>query len=329
MNGKWLAVAMGWMLLTGCAGVEARAASGEAGGASRSALAMTATPTVGWEATAIVAQSTADAAVRQHDALRIAEAQERNSANELEKARIWMTATYAPTSIPLTMTANAAVIEAANMRLQEVRINATHEAEAPQLMRETKDAEVYDARVDFWVNVWARAMTGLFMLAIPIILWLVKRQPQVIREVEKSRPVGIASAAHRNDMGLRVDVVTKGDGAVSGRFLNLPCSESMLTEFAEGIVGGLKKLRFNDWEGRDTLWTRKSYAQMRVFLLDVKFASLLDNGMIALTDEGQGFLRGWLDTRSLPHRYEFMPEEDDFTVINAHADGMRAVEISR
>lgn len=301
------------ILLTGCADMDA-AASGAGSAASVTGTpAPTATPTVDWQGTAQVAQATADearrvnaAATAEHESYLAVAIEGTRSANELEMARVWQTATYAPTAVALELTRTAGNIAVAEMRLQQIKIEATATQGAPALLRAQKDAEAYNADLAFGMETFMQFSTGFLMLALPILMWVGwKKQPAPARP---AAPLPTPAAPSANfetaEQAVTVHIHKDEDGYPSMRRVVAPCSAEMLTEFADGILSDEKTTRFEFWEGSGSKWTRPLYRRFRVWLLDMKYA-LNNNGEIVLLDEGLAFLRGWLETQRLPERFDF------------------------
>jgi hypothetical protein len=104
-------------------------------------------------------------------------------------------------------------------------------------------------------------------------------------------------------------VVTKNANTafVQADFYTLPCTAAMLTEWADAILRGKKTTGINEWEGRDTLWTRPVYRQFRQWLVSHKLAQWGAGGTLVIPSGGdlESILYGWLDSRELPADYGF------------------------
>jgi len=103
---------------------------------------------------------------------------------------------------------------------------------------------------------------------------------------------------------------TKDNGTKSLRY-TIPCSPEQLTELAENITQGKKTLGINQWEGKDTLFTRDVILHVRSWLRDNQFVTLTDDGQLAPTGELFDFLCGWLETKKLPTEYEFLETQPE------------------
>jgi hypothetical protein len=311
--------------------MRARAAQDGLSGVTASPVA-TGTPTVGWQATAQAAQATADearrvnaAATAEHERYLGIAIEGTKSANELELARVWQTATFAPTSIPLTATAQANHDQQILAEQRLIYTKITQTAEAPRRLIEMKVAEVYDARVDFYLRMFAYGAVGFFLIAIPLVFFVAKRTPPVIiREVEKPAPMMMV-----NQGETVIHLRDENDGFVSMRRVVAPCSAGMLTEFAEGIISGDKTTSYEYWAR--VPWSHKKYSAFRAWLTDKKinYAILSDStGEITINEDGKKFLRGWLETRQLPAQMDFGLEDDDAelpVIIPSATDKLTAV----
>lgn len=327
MQKRYWIVVVFW-LLAGCTSVKALQVTGDKV-ASGVAPMMTATPTVDWQATAQVAQATADEARRvnaeataQHEQFLAVGLQATMSANELEQAKVWQTATWAPTSVPLTITAGANQYAMAEMHLQEVKIAATATEGAPELLLRQKSAEAYNADLAFGMEQFMRFAAAFFFIAIPVLMWVArKNQSAPLPVANVSAPVKATPAPSVLEMATPVLIKREEGGVLEVSLQVVPCSEEMLTEFAEGILSGEKTTRFEFWEGEKSLWWRDQYRKFRAWLSskEVGYAIIHDpSGIMVLTADGEYFLRYWLETRKLPARMEFGNVTQEMRIITTN-----------
>lgn len=311
--------------LAGCAGkVSAVRVATLASPAPSHGYAVTVTSTVGYQATAVSAQMTSDAAMRLQVQATAAQA-ERDQVNIMLTARAdeW-TVTAAPTSVAMTATeqvrADALIVNAQNMEMARMTATAAMPTQMVAVAQSKASAEF--ARLRTFSEVVAMLGFAWFLFAVGLFAFLNSRSGEVanVREVYKVSEVSDVSStqAMRLASGTVITIRKESGGVVEGWRYVVPCTDEMLTQFAEGVMGGEKSLAIGEWEGRGTLWTRDTYKEMRNFLLSNRFAFSAGGGAIVLNAEGEEFLGGWLNVRTLPHRYEFEHEIDNLPVIIPH-----------
>ncbi len=302
------------------------------------------TPTIGYEATAHVAQTSeaeqrllAEAAERLNVKVTAEEEQRiqqrlawtAQSDQWTAQASQW-TATAVGTSVPLTSTQQAVLNTQipAQQALMSAQMTATQGA--PTLMVAMRDAEiaVYYAPVKAIGILFALFTLGIFFLSMSYNLYKddQRKRERMVRQQDAEAGAGAENEAptiiHPIDLPMTTIQMTHdhGGGFSSSKRLMVPCSEAQLTELAEGLISGRKTLAFNQWEGKSSQhFTRPVFQQVRAFLQINKLAkSAAGAGNLMLTDEGEAFFRKWLDTRSLPHSYEFGPESQGLQGESAH-----------
>ena len=261
--------------------------------------------TIGFEQTAIVAQSTADEA-RRVNAMVTAEFEQRVLAQlqvTAEHERMvfevysW-TVTAALTSIPLTATQQAAINTQVPVlqTIDAAKLTATNAAPAQVVAMERARNYAAYGKIDYFVRWGMWLAIGVFVLSIAA--W-------VLRNPVLPKPSPVQSAEPATVVMVKRD---HGQGGFGLQRMVVPCTPDQLTEFAECITQGSKTLAINQWEGKDTLWTRPVIHEMRGWLQLNKFAVSTGDGQLATTDDGLSFLYGWLDTQQLPTEYAFDEE---------------------
>lgn len=338
MNFKKLVLVLSALILAGCAEMNARAAEIDLTGASPVATdlpARTPTPTVGYQSTAMAAQMTADASMRLQVEATSAQA-DRNQVNIMLTARAdeWA-ATAAFTSVPLTATAfsiNATTTKEAGA-LEIMRVTSTAAVPTQIVAIADAKAQAETARLRYVGQGVALLTMSWMMFALGLFTFVnvsaTKKSLTKPTQIEVSKVSEVADVSTTQAMRLAsgtVITIRKEDGGVvEGWRYVVPCDQEMLTEFAEGVLSGEKTLAFGEWEGEQTLWTRKSYMQMRNFLLQNRFAFSAGAGSIVLNENGKQFLVGWLDARALPQRFEFDHEDEEIEIINPHTHEVMAM----
>lgn len=291
----------------------------------------TSTPTVGYQATAMAAQSTADASMRllvqataeyeariQQQLAWTATAQSvRYTATAQAAAQ---TATAAGTSIPLTATAQVMMNHAINTQ-QAIMITAqamTQQAPTMLVAMERSQLEVQYMPAQYAVNIFAMGGLGAFLFAISIFIFFnrsakLRDGVEPIDDEEEDEPT--MPQQQQVTLTLTHDY---GGGFGKDLRLSIPCTPVMLTEFADGVINNSKSLGVNNWEGRNTEhWTRSAFSKMRSFMQSNKFVMTGDKNNLVLTDDGRAFLLAWLNDNALPHSFNFATPQEP-PVENAH-----------
>lgn len=266
--------------------------------------------TIDYQQTAIVAQSTADEARRINS---MATAEYIRLMNEqlamtqvIEQQNFiiqsW-TATAALTTIPLTATQQAIVNTQIPQQQQIIAAQMTATKYAPTQMVEMVNAQNYVKYADAnqMAGIVGKWSIGVFVIGILIFLFrlpMTTTKPQPTEEKESSLETVVWV---KN---------TKDNGAQSLRVV-IPCSPDQLTELAENITQGKKTLAINQWEGKDTLFTRDVILKVRAWLRQNDFVIPTDDGQLAPTGELFDFLCGWLESNQLPDGYDFPPHSPE------------------
>jgi len=205
---------------------------------------------------------------------------------------------------------------------------ATQQAETIFLARETATAfvptqmvamansaaEAEFARLDAFARViafcgmaWVTFAIGLFLMRPILFKAITKPETQpVLPRVNETPSLPRSEAMNALAESVSVTLTEGTGGFVTAWMYTVPASAEMLTEFADGIVSGNKTTAFDYWEGRESFWTRKTYGAFRGWLVTNKFATVhSETGILIVNERGLGFLRGWLDGRELPEKFEF------------------------
>lgn len=296
-------------------------------------LAVTETPTptatVDYQQTAIVAQTTSDAAVvamvnvtAEHEA-------------RLHEALAWtqqadaITATAALTNIPLTATAqeitataqaNKDIALATQQSIITTQIAMTLTAPTQIVAMHNAEMQNYYAPVGEWMKL---GMMGSFC----VMLIMVGMGAMMKREAHQPAPQPIAQPAQLTQPKQIAMTIKRETSPVSQSWNKtiIPCSAHMLIELADGLINNGKTLAVNQWEGNDTLWNRAAFSKMRAFLISNHFAQAA-GGTLALTATGEGFLREFLTSGALPHSIEWSETLAPKVTSMAHAHEAHAHE---
>jgi hypothetical protein len=211
---------------------------------------------------------------------------------------------------------------------------ATQQAEAIFLARETaiafvptqmvamanSAAEAEFARLDAFARViafcgmaWVTFAIGLFLMRPILFKAITKPEPTqpVLPRVNETPSPPRTEAMNALAESVSVRLTEDTGSFMTAWMYTVPASAEMLTEFADGIVSGNKTTAFDYWEGRESLWTRKTYSKFRGWFCQKEFfsgrtyAMFTENGEMIVLEDGMRFLRGWLDGRELPEKFEF------------------------
>lgn len=283
--------------------------------------AFTATPqptrTVNFQATAQIAQATADEARRVNTQATVvfyqaqqAQIDATSQAEQFHQQKLSWTATAQGTSIPLTATAqmiNSTAI-ARQQNLLVAQMTAT--AEAPSKMLEMKSAEAYNATIAFYIEMWMKAMVGVFMLAVPVLLYLLrleirKQQPRHI-EPREAKPTPQAVPAPQEETVIRV-VQEQAHGAYPKMDrLVVPCAVEKFDALVNGVLGEGLALTFSNFVGAGKAFTtNEKFAVVRNWMQSNRLAQSAGNGGLILTADGESLFIEWLNNRQLPEHYSF------------------------
>ena len=258
--------------------------------------------TIDYQQTAIVAQSTADEA-RRINSMATAEyirlINEQLAMTQVVEQQDFMiqswTATAALTTIPLTATqqaVNNTQIPQAQL-IAAAQMTATKNAPAQMIAIENAQNYVKYAEANQVAGVVGKMSIGVFVIGVLVFMFrfpMANKSETLEKESQLETVVWI-----KNE---------KDAGAKSSRLV-IPCTPEQLTELAENITQGKKTLGINQWEGKDTSFTRDVILHVRSWLRDNLFVTPTDDGQLAPTGELFDFLCGWLETKKLPDEYEF------------------------
>lgn len=275
--------------------------------------------TVGYQDTAIVAQQTAMEAVRVNAGItaefeqRLQEQLQITAAAEQRNYEVlaW-TQTALPTIVSLTGTQQAAMnTQAAGVAtFESSRMTAT--AAAPTLMVAIANSELQarHAQLNYFVGLLGMLGLAFFMLAAGFFLikkTVTMRTADFLREDPQPE-------AEEEEKVLGTVVTLQRDQKLT-RYV-VPCSAEQLTELAEAITQGKKTLAINQWEGRETLFTRPVILQVRAWARENGFAVPAPDNQLAPTNEFFAFLIGWLERKELQEGFTFtestpLPQEGE------------------
>ena len=272
--------------------------------------------TIDFQQTAIVAQQTADEARRvnaattaQHEAL-LMEAIRLTAENDRREFELLMgTATAAATAIPGTQTQRVIdnILIAGQQTLDAAQLTSTKEA--PTQMAAIVNVQTYKkfASINAAADVIGKFAISVF--AIGVIVFLFKYPMRTGKSGAAESEISTPEADNLPVHETVVQVQTKrSNGEFSQARLVVPCTPDQLTEFAINITQGKKTMAINQWEGKDTLFTRPVILGLRAWAReprDPAFVVPTDDNQLVPTNEFLEFLCGWLDKQILPADYQF------------------------
>ena len=329
-----LLIATGIILLASCTPIlttqEPRAAKAEQPTQEQPTGTPEPTATVGYQSTsiaaqqeaansqqqAVLAQQTADASMRlMVEATTLHETylnQQLAYTAEVERMAMQVfewTATAAPSSIPATQT-QTWINNQVNATRQSMAITSVAMTQQePTMIVALAQAQTQArfAPINAGIYVFAILSICIFMLCMAIFFL--------------RKPLEIVHSESVPELDNTVVNVSKSNGGFkTTNRLVVPCSPQQLTELADGLIDGGKSLAVNQWEGRETTFTRPVYYAVRNFLQSNQFARGAGGiGNLAITSEGETFFRTWLETHHIPLSFEFLPREEQGTGETAHA----------
>ena len=215
------------------------------------------------------------------------------------------TATAALTSVPATQTQQA--INNTQIPAQQ-KIMST--AQSMTIVAPTLVAQIIETqeRAKYgWINYVVISLVSV--TAVALMVYIILFINHNLKATEQTEAQEVEPFIVPLDEPLVVTVKTDAPYPHAD-ILTVPCTPDMLTEFADGIVNEYKQLAVKYWEGSmSKLWTRELYYPMRHFMQANQYAQSAGgkDGRLVLLAAGEAFLRGWLTTQSLPHRYKFNP----------------------
>jgi hypothetical protein len=262
------------------------------------------------EAARINAQATA-----QHESYLRALVEATTQAEKINALKIQTTATAAGTSIPLTATAQANNNKAIATQQVLMAAQMTATREAPDVLREMKAAQVYNATVDFWIQVWAYGMFGVFALAVPVALFTFPRKSASPKIPAPITPADFAPIPVMPPVQETVIRVQRTGAFPRMDRLVVPCSETQWDDFARGVILQGLSLAINNWEGAERPFTREEYIALRNWMQANQLTQSAGGGSSILSARGEEFLRGWIDAGEMPAEYRF--EENQKAVVES------------
>lgn len=329
------------LFLTGCgAPVAAQAAAlgtpevmWSASPAATATETLTPTATVDWQGTAMVAQATADEA-RRLNTQATAEFEQRvqeqgawtaQADGWTAQANQW-TATAALTSVPLTATQQAVVNTQVPIEQALMAGQLTATKEAPTQMMAMEDARIYEehGETDFIIRMFVLAAMGVFLLGVGLFALAVRPK----EDAKAGSAEAVAAELEPDLIPLKQEketVITvktnNGQGLGQDKIYKLPCSAEQLSELAERVIVFGETLGVNNWEGEKSLLTRAVIIRVRRFFVQKKLGVETKSGRVGLNDDGLALLRGWLESKTLPHSYSFAPMESAAPLNMSHVSG--------
>lgn len=284
------------------------------------------TPTVGWQATAVAAQATADEAMRIDTASTAAEKERvQVQLGWTAQADMWTaqssdaTATAYGTSVPLTSTARSEDLTAmaGQQTLTAGELTAVKEAPTQAVaMIRTENERKYG-----WVNYAALAAlafgmfgVGVFALAKagggnkPMVTYQQTAEIEALTDVAPTQVV--ADPIRREDLvplmdndEPRVLVVVRRENPEGGhgeeRFY-VPCDRDQLYELAVRVLDDGATLAINNWEGEGTALTRKVIERLRGYFQEKKLVTSLGAGRLNFNERGLALLYAVRGKKPLP-----------------------------
>lgn len=332
------------LVLTGCGSPVAQAASlgtpevvFSASPAATATATLSPTPTVDWQETAVIAQQTADEARRLNTAATAAYEQRLHEESAwTARADTWTaqaaesTATAYLTSVPLTSTARVEDMTAnsAQMTLTSNEMTATEHAPTQVVaMIDAQNYEEYGA-LDFVIRLFVLAGLGVFFFGVGIFAFFAR--PKVAVKTVNAAP---AHAVREPDLiQLKPETIVNaktdyGKGYGQEQIYKVPCTREQLSELADRVILKGESLGVNNFEGKDTLFTRSIFMRLRNFLQTNFMAKSAGagSGSMILTDKGEAFLRGWLERSELPHSYSFDKNNYETPLVMSHDHDAHAI----
>ncbi len=270
------------------------------------------TATIGYRETAIVAQATADEA-RRVNAVVTAAFEQRALARlqmtaqyeqRVREIYSW-TATAALTSVPLTATQQAALNTQIPMRstLESAYLTATHSAPTQEAaMQQAIYFRKYGA-VDHFARWFFILVICVSLLAL--VAWML-RNPVLPKQTTEEQ----VEKDYDDEPETVVMLKRPGTGGdFSKQRFVIPCTSDQLTELCNGIVNGGRSFAINQWEGKDTLFTRDTILRVRGWFEMNTLAVHSPDNQLTATPEGEDFMYSWLESHRLPDNYYFEAED--------------------
>lgn len=309
------------VVLTACGSpVAAQAVIGTPG--PTATRTVTPSPTVGWQATAVAAQATADEARRvnaqataQHEAFELEKIRVTEGAEIREHEKFAGTATAASTSVPLTQTARSVDLTATNamMTLSAGQLTATHQAPTQVVAMARADLE----REWGWVNYAAMGALTFFLFALGVFA-LARSRTADGPMVTYQQTVGAEAVVNDDLEPIRQDDLTpltgaddphvyvvvkkdNGKGGYAEMRYRVPCSNEQLYELAVRVLDDGETLGINNWEGEGTSLTRKAIGILRSYFQEKKLVTSIGAGRLKFNEDGIDLLHTVRKGKLLPH----------------------------
>jgi len=308
-----------------------------------------ATPTVGYQATANAAQTSQAAAQATTDAINRLMVDATEQSNDLtatmqsnsitatsdsdRRAMMilgWtatasdLTATAKPTVIPLTETRQAYADHVHSTEIAVVVTSMWNTQEAPIVAATMEQVAVNAKYADMNAAVYVFFIAACGVMLIAASFLLIRRGMRNDGSSDEPDEVEIETVCdpaviYQKTQGTTITVrhVDEG-GFVSLTTNSIPCSEAQLSELAERVLNKNESLAVNRFEGNGTLWTRETFYAMRNYMQVHRYVQSASSGMVVLTGQGRDFLRAWLDHQSLPRGVEFSPKTDEKSMSMSH-----------
>jgi hypothetical protein len=267
-------------------------------------------PTIDYQQTAAVAQSTALEAVRVN--AQVTAAYEIRVQEQLQITaqadREWFAIQFwtqqaASTVIPLTATQQAVLNTQIPMQqmVALAQITATYAAPTQMVAMARAEQAVRYSGAEKVASILGLVSVSLFCLVLVVFLIVKMRSERMIieddSEDEMDQPTETIIQMKRDN----------GGGLGSMTRLVVPCTPEQLTELAELAINGERTFAINRLETnsrtlrRETLYTFRNWAVSNGFAIHPKPGSQ----EIVMNDDGLCLLEGWFENHALPDGYKF------------------------
>ncbi len=272
------------------------------------------TETIGWQQTAVNAQSTSDAAMRLMVEATSAEAQRQQErllmtatidiatiqAGQLTAQSDIATSTAALTAVPLTSTAQSLDREIAKTQISDshTAVAMTRQAPTQVILMAYAQSQAKYADVTMRVDIGVRIAVSFFVIVLSALMVYVilRRNTRSEQPTVFIRPL--------DDIPLRKH---EEQGSVRFTRADVPCTKDQLLELADGIINRGMTLSFNPWEGTTV---HKVLKVMREFMVENHFARNVkgQGGLLDILADGEKFLRDTLDKQEPPAPFRCLPD---------------------
>jgi len=296
-------------------------------------------PTVNYEATIAVKNQAIENAVSTTNAIMALQVQATASKEQINQENIRytheadlrtalqnaVTLTAAPTSVYLTKVQQDALNTQIPVQQGLLSGQLTSTSEAPKnalLVSQVENNRKYGF-LEYFMKYIVTVSVVFFLVTFGV--WFLRRPVEKVvykerihyKEPETQFIVPIADYANdlpSNKPLEQAIASAKSSGAYPSEIkYQFPCTPEQLDELAEKVITKGIGLGYDNFAGKDSLFTRETYAPVYSFLLDRKLAKStgIKNKGIILTDRdfgeinGVDLLTGWLESRVLPEPFTY------------------------